>query len=299
MLTDESFIQYSNDDQRGALETLLKSTSEWLYEDGSTSTSEILKSKLKDLKALVNPVQRRRKEAQDRPEKIEMLKQALSSAQSLVTMMKDSMADAAKLAAESSSSAAAAAAASSSSEAAKSASDSTGSSDAPEASKSAESSSEDPLAELEEDEPSTKTTTEAATPSPEPWTPQYTEEDLLQITKAYEEANTWMEEKLAAQEKLPLYEDPVVSSKELMKKADELNNALIQIFQVKMKMPKATRSKTSKATKATKKPKPKTKTKKESEKAEETPVEVVPEKEPVTVVEDATPSNKPDIKDEL
>jgi hypoxia up-regulated 1 len=85
----------------------------------------------------------------------------------------------------------------------------------------------------------------------------YTEEDLKELTDAYETVNTWLEAKLAEQEKLKPHEDPVFAAGELQKKATELNDALMKVFNRKMKPLKSSTTK-SKAPKPTKKPKAKT-----------------------------------------
>jgi hypoxia up-regulated 1 len=182
-----------------------------------------------------------------------MLREALGQAQGLVNIIKDSM-----VVASSSEAAASSSASEEAAKAAASPSTSTSSAD-PET-------SVDPLAELEEDESSSTTsTTEIPTPSANPWISPYTEDDLKALTDTYESVNTWLEEKLAEQEKLKPYEDPIFAPGELQKKATELNDALMSLLQKKLKQqqppkpkPKSKTSKTKAAPKPTKKPKAKT-----------------------------------------
>jgi hypoxia up-regulated 1 len=178
-----------------------------------------------------------------------MLREALGQAQSFVNIIKDSVVAA--------SSSAAAASSSASEEAAKAAA-----SPSTTASSADAETSTDPLADLEEDSSSSTTTstTETPTPSAEPWVSPYTEDDLKALTDTYESVNTWLETKLAEQEKLQPYEDPVFAPGELKKKAVELNDALMSLLQKKMKQQQQQQSKSSKtkpAPKPTKKAKPK------------------------------------------
>lgn len=233
LLSDVGFEGASTEAIRSQLSTLLSTTSEWLYGEGATATTEILKSKLSDLKALVDPVQKRREETAARPEKVAMLQKALESTKSLAEMVKDQVAKAA----EASSLAA-------KSEAAASASSST-------ASTTSTTASVDDLDDLEE--PETSSTTTTAKPSPSVFT-TYTNEDVTSLSEVYESVSSWLTSKAAEQDKLAAYEDPVLTVAEVDAKAEQLNKVMMALMQKKMQMPpkKSSSNSSSKKPRATK-----------------------------------------------
>lgn len=236
LLSDVGFEDASTEAVRTQLSSLLSTTSDWLYGEGATATTEIFKSKLADLKALVDPVQKRREEATARPEKVQMLQKALESTKSLIEMVKEQVA---KATVESSSAAAAAAA---TSEAAASSSSTTASTTA----------SADGLDDLEEAETSTSSTT--AKPSPSAFSP-YTEADVTSVSEVYDSISSWLETKAAEQKKLAAYEDPVLSVAEVDAKAEQLNKVMMNLLQKKMQTPPKKSTSSFKKPKATNKSK--------------------------------------------
>jgi hypoxia up-regulated 1 len=258
LLTDDGFMRFSTAVQRTAIEKLLGETSEWLSGEGSNAAGDALKAKLKGLKALVEPIQKRKWESSHRPEAIKKLEESLNSTLSLADVIKYSLNEAEQASSSSSS------LASSLSEAmAKSASEALTETSATPSSSETASTSADPLAELEEEaEPvsSSSTTTAAPEPTPEAVVSPYSPEDLTSITDLYTSTLKWFEDSLAAQAKLSETEDPAFKVDDLVAKTEKLNIEVMAIFQKKMKIPKArtytppksTKSKKPKKSKATK-----------------------------------------------
>ncbi|THY60133.1 actin-like ATPase domain-containing protein [Aureobasidium pullulans] len=227
LLENTDFVGASTEAIRSQLSSLLSSTSDWLYGEGSSAKAEAFKSKLADLKAIVDPVQKRREEASARPEILKSLQSSLDQTRSMVDAIGKQIA----------------ASISSASEAALSSSSTTEAAASP--------STADDLDDL--DEPDASSTSSSAKPSESASLMPYTEEDLASITKAYESVSEWIKAKVAEQDKLQPFEDPAFTVKEIETKAKELNKALMDMVTKKMQMPKAsTRSSSSKKPKATK-----------------------------------------------
>ncbi|KAF2816269.1 heat shock protein 70-like protein-like protein [Mytilinidion resinicola] len=247
LLDNEYFIAAFTTEQRSLLEEKLGFTSDWIYGDGRDATEEDLKAKLKDLKDIVDPVQKRIDEARKRPDAIKSLEEALEQVKSFTGIIANDIKDSAakaSLAAE---------------EASKAAASSTASAE--------ESATADPLDDLEEEDMLKSASSEAAKASDVPEPPIYSEDDLEVLTSVSETVQKWLDEKLAAQAKLSETQDAAFTIKDLEEQSRKLNSALMEMVQRKMRMP--TKSKTAKP-KATKKPKKAAKKKsKKGEKAEE------------------------------
>lgn len=243
LLDDAGFEGASTEAVRTQLSGLLSSTSEWLYGDGATAKVDEFKSKLADLKALVDPVQRRREEASGRPELLKQLQSSLDQTKSMMGVVSEQLQKAA----------------SSLSEAALSTS-STGTA-AP-----SKSSSADDIDDLEEAdaEPSPSSSAAPKVPKLADFTP-YTEADFSSVSGVYDSVSAWLKEQIAAQDKLSPFEDPVVTIKEIEAKAAELNKAVMDVVAKKAQMPKRSSSSSSK--------KPKTSKSKKSKKSSETAAE--------------------------
>jgi hypoxia up-regulated 1 len=67
MLDDAAFIAASTDVERASLEEKSKAASEWLYDDGADASREELKSRLKEMKDIVTPIERRKEDSATRP----------------------------------------------------------------------------------------------------------------------------------------------------------------------------------------------------------------------------------------
>jgi hypoxia up-regulated 1 len=252
MLEDYAFAEFSTDAQRAAIEKLLGETSEWLYDVGQDSQGEALKTKLKDLHALTDPVKRRQNEAEARPEAIKRLQDSLSQTEMMQGIIKSAIEEANK-------SASAAASASEASASASISSAEAASSLAAEASASA-SASRDPLEELEEEEPTTSS--EAPIPTNDSIIdPTYSPEDFDEITTLYNEIKEWFDAKLAEQAKLSKTDDPAFETKELIGKTAQLNSNVMAILQRQLKAsakPKTYKPKTTSTPKGKKSKKAKT-----------------------------------------
>ncbi|KAF2757173.1 actin-like ATPase domain-containing protein [Pseudovirgaria hyperparasitica] len=223
LLEDESFIAASTAEVRDKLSSSLSDISDWLYGEGSDATKEILKEKMKSLTDVVDPIIKRRDESVKRPEIIKTMEESLRQTKSMIDAIRNSIAEAA------------ASAASAAEEAV------------------VGTPSADPLAELDEDEtPKTK-------PSKMDMGLAYTEDDLGVIEKAYESVESWLAEKMAAQDKLASHEDAAFSVRDVEGKAKELTEATMSILQKKIRdqqqQEKAKKSKSkSKSKSKTKKP---------------------------------------------
>ncbi|KAI9721220.1 MAG: hypothetical protein M1812_002381 [Candelaria pacifica] len=226
LLTEETFKSLSTEDQRAKIETTLHDVSEWLYGDGADADRDTLKSRLKELRGLVDPVLKRKDEALKRPEQIRLLNEALNQTKNLITVVRDQAEKAA---------------------AASSTSTSASSQTTP-----APSANDDDFAGLD-DEPSTTST--ASTEPKTPDIPTYTPEDLTEITSVYDSIQDWLTTKLAEQEKLPEFEDPVMLAADIDSKAKQLNKVVMDLLQKKMRVPP--KPKTSSKTKTKSKSKSK------------------------------------------
>jgi len=256
MLSDSGFAEFSTETQRAAIEKLLGETSEWLYDAGSDAPGDALKAKLKGLRALTNPVQKRRKEAESRPDALKRLQESLEQTEMLQGVIKSALEEAEKLsAAADSSSSEAASKASAEAEASLSASSASATPDA-----NAEKEN-DPLAELEEEEePLSSTTTTVPSSTPEPFLSQYSPEDLTELTTLHSEVKTWLDSVLAKQEKLSKTDDPAFDTKDVEKKVEVLQASVMNIIQKQIRAsakaktfkPKATSTPRSKKSKKAK-----------------------------------------------
>ena len=279
MVEDEGFITSSTSEERASIERLSKSASEWLYGEGSDATRDALKSRLKEIRDLVDPIQKRKDEAKRRPAEIKSLRDTLNQTGSLINIMKES--------AEKASSASSASIASSESSASE-----------PQMTTDPSSTVKDEWADLDDD--TTTTTTSTTTSSTMiPQAPVYTQEELADVSKTYESIQTWLDEKMAIQEKLGPTDDPVIFSADLAKKSQELNKVIMDLLQKKMRIPPKPKSSSKPKVK-----KPKVKKGKESKTAtlQEVPAptdSTSTEGDATTTNVENTPEASPSIKDEL
>jgi len=236
-LEDESFLAVLSHKGKQELETQLSAISEWLYGEGVDARLEDFKDQLKALRSLVDPALRRKDEATKREEAVKFLKDGLESVIGVIKMVEGRIQKAAGLASSSVSTAAS--------------SSTTAPTDGD---------------ELEDDPYSTTTTaaeateSEAEEPAIKPY--EYSSEDLSLLTKAYDSVQSWLDEKLALQEKLAPHEDPALLVAELESKLKELQTLVSETIMKTIKMqepprkpksskkgkPKSTKAKTSKET---------------------------------------------------
>ena len=218
LLTDAGFEQASTEDARAKLTSLLSSTSEWLYGEGATATTDILKAKLKDLKDLVDPVQLRQKEALARPTVVEGLEKVLNSTSKMVAGVADQikrMEEATK-----------------------------------EAEEAAAKASASPLDgdALDDAEP---TPSKPAFEHPKMFAP-YTWEDWDELKEKFDAANKWYEENGPSLKSLASYETPKILAKDIEAKTGELNDYVNRLMNKKYEQAKQQEKASSKKTKSAK-----------------------------------------------
>lgn len=210
LLESESFVATSTKKERAALEKKSGEVSEWLYEDGADASRDELKSRLKALKDLVAPVEKRIKEKTERPEIVKSLRGTLNQTSTFIESIQKQIAEA-----EAWSSSASASAASATSGEASSVT-------------AAPSKGSDDFDGLEDD--ATASTTTTATPEDRGPVPVlYTLDDLKEITELSKSTLDWLEKKLAEQAKLPETADPVITVDEITKKSKKLEQVGMQL----------------------------------------------------------------------
>ncbi|KAL1302656.1 hypothetical protein AAFC00_003023 [Neodothiora populina] len=230
LLEDAGFTAASTDEVREQISSLLSSTSDWLYGEGSSAPVDAFRTKLADLKALVEPIQARIRESASRPEKLKSLQTSLDQTKSFVSIVAEQVAKAAASSSE------AALSSSTSSDAA--ASSSTGS-------------PSDELDDLD-DEPESSSSSSAAPSKPTTESSLYTAEDLSTLQQTYDSIASWLSQKISLQDELKATEDPVVTVAEIEAKASELNRAMMDLVQRRMNIPKK-KSSTSSSSSGSKK----------------------------------------------
>lgn len=263
ILEDDGFKEASTAAQREEIEQRSNDASTWIYGDGVEANQAALKERLDELRKLVNPVIKRKEEKSKRPEEIQKLQDALLQANSMIDLVRSSIDSQVKAESEK------AASLSSASEAEAAASSASGINDtsassSPDASTTTPAPASDDFADLDDDLSSTSGTTSTSSqkesPTPEPIFPTYSEEDLKTLTDKQSTIKSWLEEKIAAQDKLGATDDPAMLSSELSAKVKEMNDAVMDLVMRQVKKPKAGGSSSSKkskkpSTKKTKTPK--------------------------------------------
>jgi hypoxia up-regulated 1 len=248
LLETDAFVSASTSEERKKLERKASDASDWLYGDGADASHDELKSRLKGLKTLVSPIEKRIEEASKRPELIKSLKDSLNQTNTWMNTIKEQIHEAEVFASSASASA------TSSTEAASSVTE-------------APSQDADDFDGLEDEQKTTlSSTTTAAVEDRGPTPPLYTLEDIKELTELYDSIVTWLEKKIVEQDKLPETADPVLLVKEITEKTKKLEKAGVDLamrsvkkFESKFK--KNSSSKKSSKTKA--KAKSATKTNKE------------------------------------
>ncbi|KAF5663349.1 hypoxia up-regulated 1 [Fusarium denticulatum] len=212
LLEGDAFIEASTEKERTKLAELASETSDWLYADGAEATKEVLKSKLKVLKDLVTPIQKRVEEIEKRPEYLTALKQTLENTHGFVEKIKGQIAEHEswhKSASESAS-----------------------------ASSSIESSSTETAQEkatgdfdgLEDEDPAVAEARkmEQVIKEKGPIPPLYTLEDLKEVIDLHKATLDWLNNLEAKQSKLAATADPVLLIKDLKTKRDKLEKASVE-----------------------------------------------------------------------
>ncbi|OAL56300.1 chaperone protein dnaK [Pyrenochaeta sp. DS3sAY3a] len=238
-LEDETFIGASTAAIRSTLETALSAASDWIYSDGADATEKVLRSKLKELEDIVNPVLSRKSETLKRPDAIKELKDTIAHLKEVEQLVdgqiKTQSAESSK-SSEAVSKASAAAAASSAA------------------------SSADPMDDLEEADPSSSAPAE---PEITEVPTIYTESDLKIIQNLASSGQKWLDDNEAKQSKLKETDDPAFTVKDIEAEKKRMDEAIMDMMMKKMKHFKPPKEKT----KAKPKAKPTKKSSKKSKKA--------------------------------
>lgn len=222
-LDNKDYEAVSTKEQRDSISMTLQATREWM-ESGelAAATTEVLKQKYNALKEVVEPIQKRRTESTKRPEVVKKLQKTLDEVQKGILKIEGE-------AAKASSSIASAATAASSA-------------------KETEVADADDLEEPDTSEPTAK---------PSAITNPFDSIDLQGVQATYDSVSAWLKEKLAAQDALKPFEEPVLLTKEVEAKASELSSSLQQIVtqaskaRTASRKPKTSKTKSAKKTKAT------------------------------------------------
>ena len=223
ILEDKGFIAASTEKQRDLIEETSNDASVWLYGDGADASRELLKARLDGLRGLVAPIQKRKDEAIKRPSEIQKLRDALTQANTMVTVVQQQRE--AQVLAESK--------AASHSEAAES------------QTTPAPSTSTDDFADLDDDTATVSSSTMSA--APDVPASIYNEEDVNAILLKEKTVEEWLDEKIAEQEALSPTDDPVLLSSELSAKSKELNDVVMSLLTKQMKTPSKPKKSKSKS----------------------------------------------------
>ncbi|KAF9777577.1 hypothetical protein IL306_004375 [Fusarium sp. DS 682] len=240
LLEGDAFIAASTEKERTKLAELASETSDWLYADGADAAKDVLKSKLKVLKDLVTPIQKRVEETEKRPELTAALKEALEKTSEFVNKIKEQIAEHESWHKSTSESAS--------------------------ASSSIESSSTEAAGEkatgdfdgLEDEDTAAATARkmEQVIKEKGPIPPLYTLEDLKEVIDLHKATQDWLNDLEAKQAKLAATADPVLLIKDLKAKRDKLEKASVEVA---LKGARKVEEKNRQAKKAAKEAKKKTK----------------------------------------
>lgn len=211
-LEDESFIGASTAAVRSTLETALSAASEWIYSEGAEATEKVLKSKLKELEGIVNPILKRKEEAAKRPDAVKDLKETITHLKEVEQLVDGQI----------------------KTQSVESSKSSEAVSKASEVSASAASAapSVDPMDELEDAEP---TASESSEPEITEVPTIYTESDLKKVQDAQVAAQKWLDEQEAAQAKLGPTDDPAFTVQEIQAEKKKLDDVVMDMMMKKMK----------------------------------------------------------------
>lgn len=198
LLENEDFVGASTPEERTLLEKKASDASEWLYDDGANASRDEFKARLRELKDLVTPVEKRIKESSERPGLVKSLRDTLGQTAAFIDTIKDKIAESEAFSSSASAS----------------------SSSTVTAAPSQETAGDFDGLEDEETTISTTKTTELEDRGPVP--PLYTLDDLKEITELSDSTLKWLEETLAEQAKLPETADPVLLVKDIKVRIEKL-----------------------------------------------------------------------------
>ncbi|OAA57502.1 hsp70 family chaperone lhs1 [Niveomyces insectorum RCEF 264] len=216
LLDNAAFVAVSTEAERAALAALSHETSEWLYGAGADATRDELQAKFAVLRDAVDPIEARITEAEQRPALVAGLKEALQQSWDFSKSIRERIAEYEQF------------------QSSKSASSATTTTTATTTTSAEAATASDEFAGLEDDDaaagPGTGTGTGSGTDTDEPVLadrgpvpPLYTVEDLKASEDLHASVAAWLAEKEAAQAKLGPTDDPVLTTRDLQAKRNELD----------------------------------------------------------------------------
>lgn len=212
---EEEFVKVLKADDLTALTERVAAASDWIYDSEDAKTPEF-KEKLKSLKEIVEPALKRKQENAVRPARVQLLQESLKNAQMVISVMEKQIQQDEDIY----SSSLATASTSTTSESETSSSTPSVSADA---------------GDLEDDAYSTSTSEtssakSATTPAPLKYS-VFQPSDLASLSETYETASSWLEARLAIQEKLNETDDPALTVAEIdahLKRLERISNRIYE-----------------------------------------------------------------------
>ena len=223
LVENEEFIKAVKEDQLTLLQEKVAKASDWLYEDSDNAKTADFQSKMKDLKAIVNPALKRMKETSTRPARVQLLQDMLKNAESMKQLIESQIANDEQIYSSSLSASSTATA-----EESETTSEAT----------PTPSASDDILDDLDDDSYSTSasstTTSTKSSAAAKPTGPKYTlftPTDLASLTTIYETTKPWLETQLELQEKLTESDDPALTVLEIDSRLREFERVLNRMYE--------------------------------------------------------------------
>ena len=253
LVDNEEFVKAVKPDQLTLLSERASQASDWLYEESDNSKTADFQSKLKDLKAIVNPALKRMKESSTRPARVQLLKDMLKNAESMKELIKNQIDNDEQIYSSS-----------------LSASATSTESEAPTPTPA----SDEGLEDLDEDaySGSSSTTSSKSAATAKPTGPKYTlftPADLTAITQAFESTNPWLETQLSLQEKLSESDDPALTVLEVDSRLRDFERILNRMYERMTHAAGQKKSSSNKKSSKEKKPDEKKKTKEQKKEEKE------------------------------
>ncbi|KAL4941765.1 hypothetical protein BDV06DRAFT_193833 [Aspergillus oleicola] len=210
---DEEFVKVLTADQLAALIEKVAVAGDWIYDAEDAKTSEF-KEKLKSLKDIVDPALKRKQENTARPARVQLLQDTIKNSQMIINVMEKQIQQDEEIYSSSLS-----ASTSTASESEVSAS--------PSAPADVDDLEDDAYATSTSETSSSKTTTGPAPLKYSIFQPS----DLTSLSETVSSANTWLEERLALQEKLNPTDDPSLTVSEIdshLKRIERISNRIYE-----------------------------------------------------------------------
>ncbi|KAI9026192.1 Hsp70 protein-domain-containing protein [Hyaloraphidium curvatum] len=212
-LTHSETEEVSTEEEREKLSAKLSEASEWLYGDGEHAELAAVKGQLRGLEDLKGPIELRRKERKSRPEAAKALRTVLDAAKLWVDKTKEAMLEAEEKAKKAEAEAATAAAASEASEPA--ATPPAADEAAPDANATVAANATD------------------AKPSPKPYLPLHTQEELSSLLELAGKHLAWLNSKETEQEKAGDKVAPVLLTRDIEERTEAVQCELTKLIRRK------------------------------------------------------------------